>query len=72
MYSTLCAVQADTSLLSASLEPRWTRLEEVIGLPRSQYYRMEFDIILSFGLTELKAQVCWEENVSMLVHSESL
>ena len=71
MYSTLCAVQADTSLLSESLEPRWTRLEEVIGLPRSQYYKMEFDIILSFGLTELKAQVCWEENVSMVVHSES-
>ncbi|EDR07861.1 uncharacterized protein LACBIDRAFT_298114 [Laccaria bicolor S238N-H82] len=62
MYSTLCAVQADTSLLSASLKPQWTRLEEVIGLPRSQYYKMEFDIILSFGLTELKAQVCWEEN----------
>ena len=28
------------------------------------YYRQEFGIVLLLGLTELKAQICWEENVS--------
>lgn len=28
------------------------------------FYKANFDIILLFGLTELKAQVCWKENVS--------
>lgn len=27
-------------------------------------YRVEFDIVLLFGLTELKAQVAWKEGVS--------
>jgi len=31
-----------------------------------QYYRKEFDIILLFGMTELKAQLAWTENVSLL------
>jgi len=66
MYSTLCTIQADTSLLSASLRPRRTRLSSI------SFYLMKFDIILSFGLTELKAQVCWEENVSVLVQFSSL
>jgi hypothetical protein len=29
-----------------------------------QYYRKEFDIILLFGMTELKAQLAWTEDVS--------
>jgi hypothetical protein len=29
-----------------------------------QHYELTFGIILSFGLTELTAQVCWGENVS--------
>lgn len=28
------------------------------------YYRLYFDIVLLFGLTELKAQMAWMENVS--------
>jgi hypothetical protein len=28
------------------------------------FYKANFDIILLFGLTELKAQVCWKEKVS--------
>lgn len=27
------------------------------------YYKADFDIILLFGLTELKAQLCWRERV---------
>lgn len=30
---------------------------------RTTFYRIEYDVILSFGLTELKAQLAWKENV---------
>lgn len=29
-----------------------------------QHYKVDYDIILMFGMTELKAQLCWKENVS--------
>lgn len=54
MYSTLCYVEADMSLVCKSLVPQQTR--------RGPYFRMEFDIILSFGLTELTAQISWRED----------
>jgi len=28
-----------------------------------KYYMLEFEVILSFGLTELKAQLCWKDPV---------
>jgi hypothetical protein len=34
----------------------------------SVYYTVDFDVILSFGLTELKAFIAWEENVSPFGH----
>ena len=48
---------ADTSGATKSLEPRW-RADGV------QYYQLEFSVVLLLGLTELKAQICWKENVS--------
>ena len=30
------------------------------------FYEVFYDIILSFGMAELKAQIAWEENVSGL------
>ena len=30
------------------------------------FYRFDYDIILLFGMTELKAQIAWKENVSGL------
>lgn len=53
MYSTLCHIKADTAELCASLEPQ-------VGV--TTYYEMSFDIVLSLGLTELKAYVCWKED----------
>ena len=32
------------------------------------FYSIDCDIILLFGMTELKAQVAWQENVSSLHH----
>jgi hypothetical protein len=36
------------------------------SIGKGSFYSVNFDIILLFGLTELKAQVAWEENVSHL------
>ena len=40
-------------------------LEPIVGLAGIEYYRLEFDVILQFGLTELKAIISWIENVSV-------
>ena len=61
LYSTLCHVEANTSQVCKSLPQRHTH--------KGSYYRMEFDIILSFGLTELTAQISWMEDVSYLIDS---
>lgn len=57
MYSTLCTVIADETGVKAAANP--LRAPDF-----SIYYRLDFEIILSFGLTELTAQLCWKENVS--------
>jgi len=59
MYSTLCHVQADTSQLSTSLKAQ----KSDVG---KEYYGITFDVVLSLGLTELKAHIVWEEGVRYL------
>ena len=55
MYSTLCVVKGDTTELCKSLPPQ-------VGV--ATFYEINFEVVLSLGLTELKAHICWEENVS--------
>jgi hypothetical protein len=55
MYSTLCRVKADTTELCKSLRPQ-------IGA--AIFYKIDFDVVLALGLTELKAHISWQENVS--------
>lgn len=64
MFSTLCSVEADTSQISKALQPIRSAIV-LEGRRRLQvYYKIQFDIVLSFGLTELKAQIAWMEDVS--------
>jgi hypothetical protein len=56
MFSTLCRVEADISHIK--LHPRLSPHTLTI------YYRVDCDVIFSFGLTELKACLSWKENVS--------
>jgi hypothetical protein len=56
MYSTLCVVKGDTTELCKSLQPQVKAAGE--------YYEINIEVVLSLGLTELKAHICWEENVS--------
>ena len=52
-YSKLCTIEADLSLV----------IQRKVKGFRS-YYTVHFDIVLLFGMTELKAQIAWKENVS--------
>ncbi|KAJ3523687.1 hypothetical protein NMY22_g11331 [Coprinellus aureogranulatus] len=52
-YESVCTVEADTSMI----EP----VEQCTADGRP-YYTMAFDIVLMFGLAELKAQIAWKEN----------
>ena len=55
MYSTLCVVKGDTTELCKSLQPQ---------VEAATFYEINFAVVLALGLTELKAHICWEENVS--------
>ncbi|KAG2353445.1 hypothetical protein BDR07DRAFT_1367118 [Suillus spraguei] len=54
-FSTLCTIHADLDELSRTLRPK----KSATG--QSYYYQIDFDIIILFGHTELKAQISWED-----------
>ena len=35
--------------------------------PRGRYYFQEIDVVLSFGLTEIKAQLAWKHKVKLIL-----
>ena len=53
----MCIVSADLSEMKKLTQPQTNQQNG------KHYYVLEFDIILLFGLTELKAQIAWKENV---------
>ncbi|RDB20568.1 Heat shock protein 12A [Hypsizygus marmoreus] len=55
MYSTLCTVKADVAQFKTTLRPQ-------LGKGSRIYFKLNFEVILSFGLTELTAQLSWKEN----------
>lgn len=57
-YSTLCKINVDLSKMGKALGP-------YKGADGRIFYKANFDIVLLFGLTELKAQVCWKEKVRL-------
>ena len=57
MYSTLCVVKGDTTELCKSLRPQ-------VGLGGATFYEIKYEVVLALGPTELKAHICWKENVS--------
>jgi hypothetical protein len=57
-YTELCTIEVDLSHLP--LLPR----SNVSG---ETFYRLSFDTVLLFGLTELEAVVAWKENVRPLL-----
>ena len=57
-YTKLCTIDADLSGVPMLSLPKATGA--------GSFYRVDYDIILLFGMTELKAQIAWNENVSDL------
>ena len=56
MYKSMCDITVDVSGMKQPPLPR-------IDGTGEKYYRVNYDVILLFGLTELQAQVAWEEDV---------
>ena len=57
-YTELCTIEADLSRLPLSPQPNY--------YGGGNFYRVDYDIILLFGLTELAAMLAWNENVGLL------
>ncbi|KIJ14485.1 hypothetical protein PAXINDRAFT_115792 [Paxillus involutus ATCC 200175] len=66
-FATLCTVHANTSKIIGSLRPRRSE-DSSTGV----YYTIDYDVILLFGLTELKAQISWKENVCCYEFNERI
>ena len=64
-FTSMCNVIADTSAIAHSLHP----LE---GPGGEDYYRLDFNVVLLFGLTELKAQISWIDGVRPVLVSRLL
>ena len=54
-FNVVCTVKADTS----SVKPQVLYSEKT----KVRYYKVDYDIVLLLGLTELKAQIAYLENV---------
>ena len=61
----MCKVIAHTSKLVQSLPPQR-------AANGSTYYEMDYDVVLLFGLTELKAQISWMDKVRFVTVSNGL
>ena len=58
----LCTIEADLSRVPIPLLPPPN------STGQESFYRADYDIVLLFGMTELNAQIAWEEEVSDLYH----
>jgi len=66
MFSTLCYVEADTTKLCATLKPQF-------GLGRrTKFYEIKYDVVLTLGLTELKAHISWEDKYGIKKRSPAI
>jgi hypothetical protein len=58
-YTNLCTIEVDLSHLPLSRQPKYSG--------EGNFYKVKYDIVLLFGLTEFKAVVAWKENVGVLM-----
>lgn len=54
-FAIKCTVDADTSKAAK-------KLSQQTALSGDKFYRIDYEVVLLFGLTELKAQISWMEN----------
>jgi len=58
-YTELCKIEVDLSHLPLSPRPNYSG--------EGNFYQVNYDVVLLFGLTEFKAAVAWKENVGLLL-----
>jgi hypothetical protein len=58
-YTKLCTIEADLSHLPLSPQPKHSG--------KGNFYKVKYNIVLLFGLTEFKAAITWKENVGVLM-----
>ncbi|PFH48903.1 hypothetical protein AMATHDRAFT_5374 [Amanita thiersii Skay4041] len=54
-FPDLCKITANVSEVKRTISPQFNRSGQ-------KYYNLDFDVVLLFGLTELKAQIAWNDN----------
>ena len=60
MYSQVCIIEVNLSHLANVQENKRRGL-------KGTYYRLDYDVVLLFGLTEFKAQLVWKEKVMCVI-----
>lgn len=65
-YFKLCVVEANTTRLSRLLEPQQVTIGKKKNKRTTLFYELKYDIVLSLGLTESKAEIAWKENVGFV------
>ncbi|KAI6046250.1 hypothetical protein EDC04DRAFT_1677424 [Pisolithus marmoratus] len=65
LYTHMCTIRADTSKLAPSMQSHQLGGGVV-------YYSIMIEVIILFGLTELRAQISWRENVSLSLPKNGL
>ena len=58
-YTELCTIEVDLSHLPLSPQPKHSE--------KGNFYKVRYDIVLLFGLTEFNAAIAWKENVGLLM-----
>ena len=57
LYSKLCTIEVDLSHL-------WnTSSVQTVETGSGVYYKVDYELVMLFGGTEIEAQLCWTENV---------
>jgi hypothetical protein len=63
-FTAICQIIADLSQIP---------VKKMVNPSGKVYYQVAFDVVLSFGLIEMTAQIAWSENVChvflILIHS---
>ena len=59
-FTKMCTIVANTSKVVHSLQPQ-------VAPDGTVYYHLVYDVVLLFGLTELKAQISWMHEVRLVI-----
>ena len=62
LYSQLCTIEVDLSHLSN------TSNVQTLSSRSGVFYKVDYELVMLFGGTEIEAQLCWKEDVRRNFH----